>query len=56
MKNTRSAVTPRHHGVTTAYATNIAKPLYLLGIINGVKHGVKLHEVNTPFTAIHSMA
>jgi len=55
-KNTPYAVTPNTHGVTTAYAENLAKALYPLGYTYGVKHGVTINLSNTPFTAIHSMA
>jgi len=50
------AVTPNTHGVTTAYAVYLAKPLYSLGYTYGVKYGVTINLSNTPFTAIHSMA
>jgi len=50
------AVTPNTHGVSTAYAENLAKALYPLGYTYGVKYGVTINLSNTPFTAIHSMA
>jgi len=50
------AVTPNTHGVTTAYAVYVAKPISLLGYTNGVTHGVKHNQSHTPVTAIHSMA
>ena len=50
------AVTPTTHGVTTAYAVYLGKPISLLGYTYGVKHGVKHNLSHTPVTAIHSMA
>lgn len=50
------AVTPSHHGVTTAYAEYLAKPIYSLGYTDGVKYGVKTNSSHTPSRAIHSMA
>ena len=55
-KNTAYAITPNTHGVTTAYAVYLTKPLYSLGYTYGVKYGVTINLSNTPFTAIHSMA
>lgn len=50
------AVTPRTHGVTTAYAVYDRKAIYLLGDTDGVKNGVTHNLSDTPVTAIHSMA
>ena len=50
------AVTPSHHGVNTAYAENLGKPIYSLDYTDGVKHGVKPNLSHTPSRAIHSMA
>ena len=50
------AVTPNHDGVTTAYAENLGKPIYLLDYTDGVKLGVKPNLSHTPSRAIHSMA
>jgi hypothetical protein len=50
------AVTPTMHGVTTAYAVNLGKPIQTLNINNGVKNGVTHNLSHTPSRAIHSMA
>ena len=50
------AVTPTMHGVTTAYAENLGKPIYSLDYTDGVKLGVKPNLSHTPSRAIHSMA
>ena len=50
------AVTPTTHGVTTAYAEYLGKPISLLDYTYGVTHGVNLNQSHTPVTAIHSMA
>ena len=50
------AVTPTTHGVTTAYAVYVVKPMYSLNYTDGVKHGVNHNQSHTPVTAIHSMA
>ena len=55
-ETTPYAVTPTTHGVTTAYAVYLGKPIYSLGYTYGVKHGVKPNQSHTPVTAIHSMA
>ena len=44
------------HGVTTAYAENLAKPIYLLGYTYGVKHGVKHNQSHTPSRAKYYVA
>lgn len=50
------AVTPHTHGVTTAYAVNDGKPLYLLDYTNGVKNGVTLNLSHTPSRAKYYLA
>ena len=50
------AVTPTTHGVDTAYAEYVGKPISLLDYTDGVKHGVKHNLSHTPSRAIHSMA
>ena len=50
------AVTPNTHGVTTAYAENLAKPIYSLGYTYGVKHGVKHNLSHTPSRAKYYLA
>ena len=50
------AVTPNTHGVTTAYAEYVGKPISLLDYTYGVNHGVNHNQSHTPVTAIHSMA
>jgi hypothetical protein len=55
-KTMAHAVTPHTHGVTTAYAVYVGKPIQTLNINNGVKNGVTLNLSHTPSRAIHSMA
>jgi hypothetical protein len=55
-KTMAHAVTPHTHGVTTAYAVNLGKPIQTLNINNGVKNGVTHNLSHTPSRAIHSMA
>ena len=50
------AVTPHMHGVTTAYAENLAKRIYSLGYTYGVKHGVKHNLSHTPSRAKYYLA
>ena len=50
------AVTPHIHGVTTAYAENLAKPIYSLGYTYGVNHGVKHNQSHTPSRAKYYLA
>lgn len=50
------AVTPNTHGVTTAYAENLAKPIYSLDYTYGVKHGVKHNLSHTPSRAKYYLA
>ena len=50
------AVTPHTHGVSTAYAENLTKPIYLLGYTYGVKHGVTINLSHTPVTAKYYLA
>ena len=50
------AVTPTTHGVTTAYAVYVGKPIYLLGYTYGVKHGVKHNLSHTPSRAKYYLA
>ena len=50
------AVTPTTHGVDTAYADYLGKPISLLDYTYGVTHGVTINLSHTPVTAIHSMA
>ena len=55
-ETTPYAVTPHTHGVTTAYAENLAKPIYSLGYTYGVKHGVKHNLSHTPSRAKYYLA
>jgi hypothetical protein len=55
-KTSAYAVTPTTHGVTTAYAVYVGKPIQTLNYTYGVKHGVPINLSHTPVTAIHSMA
>ena len=55
-KNTAYAVTPNTHGVTTAYAKNLTKPIQTLNNNLGVTNGVQTHLSNTPLTAMYNMA
>ena len=50
------AVTPNTHGVTTAYAVNLAKLIYSLRYTDGVKHGVKHNLSHTPSRAKYYLA
>ena len=50
------AVTPHTYGVTTAYAENLAKPIYSLGYTYGVKHGVTINLSHTPSRAKYYLA
>ena len=50
------AVTPTTHGVTTAYAVYVGKPISLLGYTYGVKHGVKHNLSYTPSRAKYYLA
>jgi hypothetical protein len=50
------AVTPNTHGVTTAYAENLAKPIYSLDYTYGVKHGVTINLSHTPSRAKYYLA
>ena len=50
------AVTPNTHGVTTAYAENLTKPIYPLGYTYGVKHGVTINLSHTPSRAKYYLA
>ena len=50
------AVTPNTHGVTTAYAVYLGKPIYSLDYTYGVKHGVKHNLSHTPSRAKYYLA
>ena len=50
------AVTPTTHGVTTAYAVYLGKPIYSLDYTYGVKHGVKHNLSHTPSRAKYYLA
>jgi len=50
------AVTPTMHGVTTAYAVFVVKPIYSLNPTHGVKHGVKHNLSHTPSRAKYYLA
>ena len=50
------AVTPTTHGVTTAYAVYLGKPISLLDYTYGVKHGVKHNLSHTPSRAKYYLA
>ena len=50
------AVTPNTHGVTTAYAEYVSKPLHPLNYTYGVKHGVTINLSHTPVTAKYYLA
>jgi hypothetical protein len=50
------AVTPHTYGVTTAYAENLAKPIYSLDYTYGVKHGVTINLSHTPSRAKYYLA
>ena len=55
-ETTPYAVTPHIHGVTTAYAENLAKPIYSLGYTYGVNLGVKHNQSHTPSRAKYYLA
>ena len=50
------AVTPTMHGVNTAYAVFVVKPLWALHYTYGVKHGVKHNLSHTPSRAKYYLA
>ena len=50
------AVTPTTHGVTTAYADYLGKPISLLDYTYGVTHGVNHNQSHTPVTAKYYLA
>ena len=50
------AVTPNTHGVTTAYAVYVGKPIYSLDYTYGVKLGVKHNLSHTPSRAKYYLA
>ena len=50
------AVTPTMHGVTTAYAENLGKPIYSLDYTYGVNLGVKHNLSHTPSRAKYYLA
>ena len=50
------AVTPTTHGVTTAYAVYLGKPISLLDYTYGVKHGVTINLSHTPSRAKYYLA
>jgi hypothetical protein len=50
------AVTPTTHGVTTAYAVYLGKPISLLDYTYGVKHGVTINLSHTPSRATYYLA